>query len=185
MGIVKACFRALSIVVAMLAVLIGVIIVYGRQSVRLEGSLPAFVNKNLIDTDNFLNMQGKLVVVTGANVGLGKSSAKHLALQGATVVMGCRSLTRCKKAKKQIAQEVDRNEISVLSKAQTHLFDKDNLVPMEIDLSDFESVVNFSKAFKKKYDRLDSLMLNAGIAHVKYYLTKKSNIEAHMAVNHV
>ena len=36
---------------------------------------------------------------------------------------------------------------------------------MQLDLADFESVIKFVKAFTSKYQRLDVLLNNAGIAH--------------------
>ena len=37
------------------------------------------------------NIEGKVIVITGASSGLGEAAAKHLSAQGATVVLGaCR-----------------------------------------------------------------------------------------------
>ena len=40
------------------------------------------------------NIEGKVVVITGASSGLGKSTARHLAELGATVVIGARRKDR-------------------------------------------------------------------------------------------
>ena len=40
---------------------------------------------------HFPDMTGKVVIITGANIGLGLESAKLLALQNATIVMACRT----------------------------------------------------------------------------------------------
>jgi len=37
-------------------------------------------------------LDGKIVIITGANTGLGKETAKDLLLRGATVVMACRDM---------------------------------------------------------------------------------------------
>ena len=40
------------------------------------------------------NIEGKVVVITGASSGLGESTARHLAMLGASVVLGARSKDR-------------------------------------------------------------------------------------------
>jgi len=40
------------------------------------------------------NIEGKVVVITGASSGLGESTARHLARLGATVVLGARRKVR-------------------------------------------------------------------------------------------
>jgi NAD(P)-dependent dehydrogenase (short-subunit alcohol dehydrogenase family) len=47
-------------------------------------------------------INGKVVLVTGANSGLGKATATGLAKLGATVVMVCRSQERGEAARKEI-----------------------------------------------------------------------------------
>jgi protochlorophyllide reductase len=45
------------------------------------------------------DLTGKVVIITGANSGLGLESTKAIAAKGATVVMACRNLTKAEKAK--------------------------------------------------------------------------------------
>lgn len=47
-------------------------------------------------------LDGKLVVVTGANTGLGRETTAELARRGAQVIMACRNIQRAETAKSQI-----------------------------------------------------------------------------------
>lgn len=101
-------------------------------------------------------------------MGLGKSSALHMARKDATVIMACRSDKKCQAAAKDIKQS----------------YAKAKVVPMVVDLSSLKSVKAFAKAFLAKYDRLDSLMLNAGIMHPPFTLTE-DGLESQFHVNHL
>jgi len=39
----------------------------------------------------------KVIIITGANTGLGKEAAKLLAIKNATIVMACRDMEKCEK----------------------------------------------------------------------------------------
>jgi retinol dehydrogenase 14 len=44
-------------------------------------------------------MEGKTVLITGCNSGIGKETAKNLAKKGARVIMACRNLTTANQVK--------------------------------------------------------------------------------------
>lgn len=44
---------------------------------------------------NKIKANGKVVIITGANTGIGKEAAMELAKRGAHVYMACRDMKRC------------------------------------------------------------------------------------------
>ena len=54
------------------------------------------------------DQRGKIVIVTGANSGIGYEAARALALRGAAVVMACRSLERGESAAAKIPAAIVR-----------------------------------------------------------------------------
>ena len=71
-------------------------------------------------------LDGKLAVVTGANVGIGKAAATELARRGARVILACRDLGRAAAARREIMQEA-----AVAA---------DKVETMQLDLASFKSV---------------------------------------------
>ena len=113
------------------------------------------------------NMKGKVVIVTGANAGLGKATAAQLSDLGATVVLACRSKERGEAA------------LSELMCVDGRCFDL-----MPLDLADLDSVRAFAAAFAEKYGRLDALINNAGILGRHRELTKQG-FEIAFCVNYL
>ena len=119
-----------------------------------------FIGKCKISHD----MSGKLVIITGASSGLGKFTALELVSKGAKVIFACRN------------EEKTKNIFNEISQENRHLaiFEK-------IDLSSFQSVIEFSERIKQKYEKIDILMNNAGNAPDNFQITKdgfESSIEA-------
>jgi len=94
------------------------------------------------------DMTGKVVLITGANSGIGKEAAVALARLGATVVVGARHEQRGRKA---------LNEIKRRSRV---LDDRVTLVPL--DLAKFRSIRDAAATVLDQHDRLDVLVNNAG-----------------------
>jgi len=119
-------------------------------------------------TKDVVRADGKVVIVTGSNTGIGKETALELANRGARVYMACRNFDRCEKT---------RNEIVKLS-------GNANVVNMSLDLTSMESVRNFVKEFLKKETSLDVLINNAGVFGLPRTLTKDGH-ETVFAANHL
>ncbi len=96
---------------------------------------------------NIPDQQGRVVIVTGGNSGIGYEAALALAGKNAQVILTARSLDKGEAAARSIREKYPRAEVAV----------------MELDLADLKSVRNFAQAFLAKYKRLDILINNAGV----------------------
>ncbi len=114
------------------------------------------------------DMTGKVVVITGANSGLGLASTKAIAAKGATVVMACRNMTKAEQAKAEVLAENASAKLEV----------------MPLDNASLASVRAFADAFKSRYDRLDVLLNNAGVMAIPRQETE-DGFEMQFGVNHL
>ena len=114
------------------------------------------------------NLTGKVVIITGANSGLGLESTKALASKGATAVMACRNMSKAEKAKAEILASNPNAKLDL----------------MQLDNASLKSVRAFADAFKAKYDRLDILLNNAGVMAIPRQLTE-DGFEMQLGVNHL
>lgn len=92
-------------------------------------------------------LDGKTVIVTGANTGIGKATAMDLARRGARVILACRDEGRAQAAVTDIQRETGSKEV----------------LYMHLDLASLKSVRSFAENFLKKESRLDILINNAGL----------------------
>ena len=113
------------------------------------------------------SQQGKIAIVTGANIGLGYETVIGLAKKGAKVIMACRNIQKAETARKEILEKVPGAGLEIL----------------QLDLGDLSSVRAFAKAYTDKYDSLDLLINNAGIMIPPFSKTK-DGFESQMGVNY-
>src|SRR5207249_9907595 len=92
-------------------------------------------------------MQDKVVMVTGANPGIGKSASLALSEKGATVVMVARNKERVDAARSEIVRKSGNNSIDLLL----------------VDLSSLESVRKLVAEFRKKYSTLHVLINTSAV----------------------
>ena len=111
---------------------------------------------------------GKVVLVTGANSGLGFESTRVLANKGATVIMCCRSLAKGKAARQKLLSITKAGSLDLV----------------EMNLADLTSVINASEEISSAYGRLDILINNAGVMAPPRLLSKQG-FELQFAVNHL
>ncbi|CRK97376.1 CLUMA_CG010766, isoform B [Clunio marinus] len=111
---------------------------------------------------------GKVVVITGANTGIGKENAIDLAKRGAKVYIACRDEQRGKAALREIKVYSGNNNVHLL----------------QLDLASLDSIREFSKNFHKMENKLDILINNAGLVSDKKQKTK-DGFDLVFGVNHL
>lgn len=114
-------------------------------------------------------MNNKIVVITGANSGIGKAAARKFATEGCQVVMACRNMEISKAAQQEI--------IAYSRNASVDL--------MQVDVSSLDSIRAFGQAFAIKYPRLDILIHNAAYLNYgdKTYRLSPEGFELSFATN--
>ncbi len=91
------------------------------------------------------NIEGKIVVITGASSGLGEATARQLSQMGATVVLGARRLERIQ----ALADEINGNGGKALA--------------MKTDVTDSAQVKALVEKAISTHGRVDTLLNNAGL----------------------
>lgn len=114
------------------------------------------------------DLTGKIAVVTGANSGLGYATLLALARKKGHVIMACRNLEKAQAACAQIARQIPNAAVDV----------------MKLDLASLASVRAFAGEYTSRYDHLDMLINNAGIALIPRQETE-DGFEMQFGVNHL
>jgi NAD(P)-dependent dehydrogenase (short-subunit alcohol dehydrogenase family) len=120
-------------------------------------------------TEKMPRLDGKVVVVTGANSGIGFEAARGFADAGAHVVFACRNQDKAQDALQQL-----RSDIGDDASAEF----------MRLDLASLASVEDFAGALRDKFDRLDRLVNNAGVM-VPPFSRTEDGFELQFGVNHL
>lgn len=113
-------------------------------------------------------MDGKTVLITGANGGIGRETAKDIAKRGARVILACRNLNAANEVKDEIEKETGNT----------------NVVCKKLDLSSQKSIREFAADINKTEKKLDVLIHNAGMALAFRGQKSVDGIELTMATNH-
>ncbi len=113
------------------------------------------------------DLDARTVLVTGANTGIGKETARALAARGATVLLACRSQEKGRTAVEEIATQTGNRRLELLS----------------IDLGDLASVRACADALLARGEPLHVLINNAGLAGSRGMTA--SGFEVAFGTNHV
>jgi len=119
-------------------------------------------------------MQNKVVLITGANTGIGFFTALELARQGAHIIMACRTATRANAARDQIRLATGNQRVETI----------------ELDLGDFGSIRACADQLLARDLPIHCLINNAGIAGARgktasgFELAFGTNHIGHFALTH-
>jgi NAD(P)-dependent dehydrogenase (short-subunit alcohol dehydrogenase family) len=92
--------------------------------------------------------RGLTALVTGANSGIGFAAALELASAGyKTILVACRSMEKAKRAAEALKAESGR----------------DTFVPLEMDVARLASVRSAAETLRERGERINALILNAGV----------------------
>ena len=113
-------------------------------------------------------MDGKTVIITGGNTGIGKETAFDLARRGAKIILACRDEKRASEAVYDIKRSTGNENISF----------------KKLDLASLASVRIFCEQVLQEEERIDVLIANAGVMFPPYQITE-DGFELSFAVNHL
>ena len=119
------------------------------------------------ETGKAHGMQGKVVLITGGNTGIGKETAIALARMGATVTITSRNPDKGKDALADIRRQAGSDAVEC----------------MRLDLASLASVRSFAAEFLATHPRLDVLINNAGLTLSERSETE-DGLESTLGINH-
>jgi 3-oxoacyl-[acyl-carrier protein] reductase len=94
----------------------------------------------------FLSINGKVAIVTGAARGIGRAIAETLARRGADIVMADRNIEQASATAKEVAEATGRRVVAV-----------------QVDVSNSEQVKALVEQALKDFEHIDILVNNAGV----------------------
>ncbi|KAH7075766.1 oxidoreductase-like protein [Paraphoma chrysanthemicola] len=116
------------------------------------------------------SLEGKVILVTGGNTGLGKQTIKYLAAHNpAKIYLAARTASKAEAAIQDIKSSVPNAP---------------EIIHLPLDLASFSSIASAAETFLARESRLDILINNAGIMATPYSLTKEG-YEIQFGTNHM
>lgn len=121
----------------------------------MRGSMPShhLVEKRLFSDDLVGSaLDGKLVIVTGANSGVGLGTSRMLAKHNASVVLACRDVRKC---------EAVRAALPYMARHAC----------LRLDLASLQDVKRFAGEVRARFPKVHGVVLNAGVMFPEFGLT--------------
>eukprot|EP00164_Ancoracysta_twista_P001232 GFYU01001616.1.p1 GENE.GFYU01001616.1~~GFYU01001616.1.p1 ORF type:complete len:332 (-),score=86.20 GFYU01001616.1:48-1043(-) len=115
------------------------------------------------------DLKGKRAIVTGANTGIGKETARVLAIAGMEVIIACRSETRGLAARDELREVTG----------------SDKIIFKSLDLGSLKSVKSFADDVLSEGTPLKLLINNAGVMAIPEYQETEDGVEMQWGVNHL
>jgi NAD(P)-dependent dehydrogenase (short-subunit alcohol dehydrogenase family) len=112
---------------------------------------------------------GKVVLITGANSGIGYQAAREMARHGAHVLLGCRDAAKGHAALERLGQEVPGASAEVVS----------------LDMASLASIRAFAAAYATRNQPLDVLINNAGVMALPTREMTADGFERQFGTNHL
>lgn len=100
------------------------------------------------------SFKDRIILITGANTGLGFDAARHfLRLQARHVIIGVRTVAKGEAARTRLEQDTGKKGIISI---------------LPLDMNDFASVKTFADKISRDFDQVDVAILNAGVMNRRH-----------------
>nr|XP_054758559.1 retinol dehydrogenase 13-like [Lytechinus pictus] len=113
-------------------------------------------------------VDGKTVIITGANSGIGKETALELAKRGGKIILACRDIKKAEKAREEIVASSGNTDVKVL----------------QLDLASLSSIRQFADQISSDEKGVNILINNAGVMRCPKWKTEEG-YEMQFGINHL
>ena len=118
---------------------------------------------------NIPSLEGKVILVTGANSGIGFEASRIFASKKATLIFACRNEKKAEAAKEKILKEFPNTTIHIL------LYDQSSL----------SSIRHFVNEVTERFPKIDVTVCNAGIYHPKEHSYTQDQFPLTIGTNYI